>query len=85
LSCKKEFVSDAISTVRNSIGDEELIGLVNDSEKAKKIISVKSDIFRYLYFSESKEMGIFYGPSDMSFTDMMLFTWIKDGLGGRKT
>lgn len=64
---------------------EELENLVDDKDTVNKIIDTVSYIGKYIHFSNSVDLGIRYLPSDVSFTDSLLFAWIKDGLGyGRK-
>jgi hypothetical protein len=52
--------------------------LDGDENQASAILEVVRDIARYNTFAISKELGISYGPSDLSFTDFLLFKWIKE-------
>jgi len=47
-------------------------------------MQVVRDVFEYSYFASSKDLGINYGPNDLSFSKMMLYSWIKEAIGGRK-
>jgi len=58
--------------------------LDGDETKANLIIEVVRDVFEYSYFTSSKDLGINYGPNDLSFSKMMLYSWIKEAIGGRK-
>jgi hypothetical protein len=40
------------------------------------------DVYRYSYFKRAREIGIVYSKSDLTFTDMMLFSFIKEKLDG---
>jgi hypothetical protein len=60
--------------------------LTNDPKLSEEIIEVKKLVNKYCFYSNSIEIGVTYSPRDMSFSEMMLFSWIKDGLShGRKT
>ena len=58
--------------------------MVGDKEKEDGIWSVVKDIERYSFFNKGLSLGISYTPKDLSFTDMLLFNWIKEGESGRK-
>jgi hypothetical protein len=47
------------------------------------IIDVTNDISRYSYYKSSLNIGINYSPKDLSFSEMLIFSWIKDGLDVR--
>jgi hypothetical protein len=58
--------------------------LDGDTDKFKRISETKEVINKYFFFKSAVDLGINYGPKDLSFSQMMLFSWIKDGLSGRK-
>lgn len=62
-----------------------LSDLVGDKDKEEKIWATTRDVARFVFFNNSISLGISYGPESLSFTDMMLFNWIKEGVSGRKT
>lgn len=37
---------------------------------------------KYTFFKRAVDMGIVYGPKDMTFSEYLLFTWIKEALNG---
>ena len=79
-------ITDAISAVRNNLSANDLEKLLGDRKQAEAIVSVTKIINKYCYFANSIDLGITYRPDDISFSESMLFSWIKDGLGnGRKT
>jgi hypothetical protein len=64
---------------------EDLINLTGDSDLSEKIVEVSKLINKYCYFFNSVDLGVKYTPQDLSFSEMMLYSWIKDGLSnGRK-
>jgi hypothetical protein len=56
--------------------------LDGDEIKAKKIFKIKDDVNKYTFFKRSTDIGITYRPTDLSFSDSMIFSWIKEGLDG---
>lgn len=54
--------------------------LDGDAEKAKATFKVKDDVHRYDFFKRSLDLGITYSKEDLSFSEMMIFSWIKEGL-----
>lgn len=50
----------------------------NDKEKADKIMVVKKDVEKYLFFKRSKDLGITYTKRDLIFSEFLLFSLIKD-------
>ena len=61
-----------------------MLGLVEDEERVDKIIEVTRDVHRYGFYKSSIDIGVGYSPRDLTFSQMMLYSWIKDGLSGRK-
>jgi hypothetical protein len=69
--------------VRNKIGIDELINLLEGDEvKAKKIMKVAKDIERYTFFARATKLGITYTKRDLSFSDFLLFSCIKEKIDG---
>jgi hypothetical protein len=69
--------------VRNKIGLDELINLLEGDEvKAKKIMKVTKDIERYTFFARATKLGITYTKRDLSFSDFLLFSCIKEKIDG---
>ena len=65
--------------------EEELLGLLDgDKIKVDLILSIVRDVMEYSYFDSSKNLGVTYRPSDLSFSKMMLYSWIKEATSGRK-
>jgi hypothetical protein len=66
-----------------SIGDlEKLLG---DRKQAEEIVKVVRIVQKYCYYANSIDIGITYRPTDLSFSESLLYSWIKDGLNnGRK-
>ncbi len=52
----------------------------NDFKKAEAIMKVKKDIERYSFFDRAVKLGITFTKSDLSFSDMVLFSFIKDAI-----
>lgn len=46
--------------------------------QVNSILDVVHDVARFNIFMASKELGISYGLNDLSFTDFLLFKWIKE-------
>jgi len=62
------------------------VTLTGDKQLASDIIETTKVIAKYGFYFSSIDIGIKYGPQDLSFSEMMLYSWIKDGLNnGRKT
>jgi hypothetical protein len=57
---------------------DELMSLVGDEETVNSILEVSNDVTRYRHFRASVDLGIVYGPRDLTFTDMILFSWIAN-------
>lgn len=65
---------------------DDLAKLLGDDKKASDILKVSELVNKYCFFSNSLDIGVTYSPRDLSFTDMLIYSWIKDGLSnGRKT
>lgn len=62
--------------------DSDIAIGITIEEKADRIISVAKDVSRYLIFKRSQDLGIVYGKKDLKFTDFMLFSLIKEKMGG---
>jgi hypothetical protein len=76
-------IPDAIEVVRNKIELDELINLLEgDEEKAHKIMKVRKDVERYSFFSRAIKLGISYGKRDLTFSDFLLFSCIKEKIDG---
>lgn len=45
------------------------------------IFEVAQDVKRYGVFKSATNLGVSYGPSDLSFTDFLLFGWIQEQRG----
>jgi hypothetical protein len=58
--------------------------LVQDKSLARDIMEVSKEVNRFIFYNNSLDIGIKYTPQDLKFTDMLLYSWIKDGLNGRK-
>lgn len=78
-------MADAVISAKNSHSLEELIRLTGDEEKARCILEVVKDVKRYANYMRAQSLGINYGPHDLTFMDMLLFSWIKEQLDVRKT
>ncbi len=61
-----------------------MLNLTRDKELTSGIFEAMKDVTRFTFFHNSIELGIKFSPQDMKFSDMMLYSWIKDGLNGRK-
>lgn len=57
---------------------QDLINITGDHELSKNIYELSKDITRYSYFKLSVDLGVRYGPEDLNFTDMILFSWIAN-------
>lgn len=67
------------------MNESQLIELLDgDKFKAKRIIEVTKDVLRFTYHRDALGIGIVFGPNDIPFSDILLFSWIKEGLSGRK-
>lgn len=53
-----------------------------DEEKAKGIAKVKEDVNKYLFFKRAIDLGITFTKNDLSFTEILLFSLIKDSMNG---
>jgi hypothetical protein len=71
-------IEDAVNAASNNMGYDELFNITNDSELSKNIYELSKDVTRYSYFKLSVDLGVRYGPDDLSFTDMILFSWIAN-------
>ena len=57
---------------------QDLVNLTGDHELSKNIYELSKDVTRYSYFKLSVDLGVRYGPEDLNFTDMILFSWIAN-------
>jgi hypothetical protein len=57
---------------------EQLVEIVRDEELAKRIFDLTKDVSRYAFYKMSIDLGVKYGPDDLSFSDMLLFSWIAN-------
>lgn len=57
---------------------QDLEKLTGDHELSKNIYELSKDVIRYSYFKLSVDLGVRYGPEDLNFTDMILFSWIAN-------
>jgi hypothetical protein len=65
---------------------DKLIELTNDRDLANKIWEASREVVRYTWFKRAQDIGVKHSPQDLKFTDMIVYSWIMDGLGnGRKT
>lgn len=60
------------------MGIQDLVNLTGDHELSKNIYELSKDVTRYSYFKLSVDLGVRYGPEDLNFTDMILFSWIAN-------
>lgn len=60
------------------MGIQDLEKLTGDHELSKNIYELSKDVTRYSYFKLSVDLGVRYGPEDLNFTDMILFSWIAN-------
>jgi len=67
-----------VNAASNGMSLEDLIGITQDEELAKRIFELTKDVARYSYFKMANDIGIKYGPADLSFSDMLLFSWIAN-------
>lgn len=62
---------------------KEIVNVTGNESLANDIYQITKDVARYSYFKMSVDLGVRFGPEDLSFTDMLLFSWIanrkKDG------
>jgi hypothetical protein len=59
--------------------------LEGNLNKLSLIESVKKDVNEYSFFESSLVIGISYGPKDLSFSRMLLYSWIREAIqNGRK-
>ena len=80
------FIDDAINAFRNGLKIDELSRLIGNEKSAADILEVSRLVNKFCYFSNAIEIGVTYSPRDLSFSEMLIFSWIKDGLSnGRKT
>lgn len=59
--------------------------LEGDIEKVDKIFKVRRDVGRFLYFKGAVDLGINFTPRDLSFSDLLVFGWIKDAADGSRS
>lgn len=47
-------------------------------EKVRSILETVEDVKRFSIFESAREMGITFRPSDISFTDFLIYRWIRE-------
>jgi len=59
--------------------------LDGDEFKTDKILEVVKDVLNYSFYESSLKVGITYSPKDLTFSKVLLYSWIKEAIGdGRK-
>lgn len=62
---------------------DEMIPITEGGEeRVKAIFEVKKDVERYTFYKRSLDLGIRYGKRDLTFTEFMLFSFIKEAFDG---
>lgn len=77
-------MTDAVNAYNSGLGRDELIEITGSKEITEDVLSIVEDVKRYSFFKQSQDLGIVYGPKDLTFTDMLLFSWIRGTVNGRK-
>lgn len=54
-----------------------MAGLDDSEERADTILEVAEDVKRYGFFLDAKDLGIVFGPNDLSFGEFLLFDSIR--------
>jgi hypothetical protein len=57
---------------------KDIANITGNDSLASDIYQVTKDVARYSYFKMSVDLGVRFGPEDLSFTDMLLFSWIAN-------
>lgn len=57
---------------------KDIANITDNDSLASDIYQVTKDVARYSYFKMSVDLGVRFGPEDLSFTDMLLFSWIAN-------
>lgn len=71
-------INDAVNAVSNGMSLDDIIKITGDESLSKEIHDLTKDVNRYSYFKIATDLGIVFGPQDLSFTDMLLFSWIAN-------
>lgn len=50
--------------------------------KVKEIFKVMDDVQRYTFYKRSLDLGIRYNKRDLTFTEFMLYAFIKEAFDG---
>lgn len=69
--------------MRNRLTRDELVDLVEDESTIDEIINLQKDIKEYTYFRQARDLGITYTPSDLTFSQMILFNSIRECVDGK--
>jgi hypothetical protein len=54
--------------------------LDGDNYKVDKILEIIGDVLEYSLYESSLRIGINYSPRDLSFSKMLLYSWIKEAI-----